>query len=757
MRTLTLLLVVLVTVSGCGKKPPAPVDPDPVNPAADPSAERAKLLTALKSSRPETVSAAADAIAPLADADPELLKALVEMLRDKSTAGLGRTRAGQVNSTREAAAFALVRVGPKGETALKAQGLPILKDGLLDPITAVREHTAYTLGTLGPTARPLSADLLKLCTDPDANVRGAAFDALKWVGVTDAVGLANLLTHASPDVRRLAAELVSGLSDVPSEAVGPFTGALSDDTEIVRAAAATGLALAGPKASPAVDALVGEIKKTYPADFDPMARQTDAEDAYWRALVAVGEPAAAPLADLLKHTNPIVRTFAARALGDIGPPAKAAAPALKTALTDRFAEVSLEAACSLCRLKESEADAVALVRNAIEAGQMSVPAAAIEVLPRMGAAAKELVPVALAKLTDANPYTRYAAVALVGTLSPADAEKVVPEVAKLAADEFAEVRRRAGATLERLGPAASPAAAALGKALPLEKDDIARDQFVDALAAMGKGAKPAVPALLPLIVDGNVTPATRLKIIAAVALADPASAEVAATLVKAATGADGVTKRAAALALATLNPMPPDAVAALVTLAKTDREQLTRIAAMKAFALAGAKAKAARADVAVIASGENPAPAAWGKVALAAIDGDVTKAAPTIRAGLSDRYLVARTAYAEALLMVGPTAADVPALLKLLREKPDGAKEAAVAALGRIGPGAKEAVPRLAELLDTGSGEVRAAAAEALGRIGPAAASAVPKLRERLTDPMAAAAARRALEQLGAKADRPKR
>ena len=739
MRTLTVLLVLLPLAVGCGKKKPPAPEPDTDAPA-DPSAERTKLFAALKSSRPETVLAAADQLAVLAETDPEVVKSLVEMLKEKTTAGPGRTRAGQVNSAREAAATALVRIGAKGEAALKSQGLPLLKDGLTDASAAVREHTAYTLGTLGPTAKPLSADLLKLCTDADASVRGAAFDALRWVGVTDTVGLANLLTHADADVRRLAAELMPSVTDVPATAVGPLTGALSDDTEIVRAAGATGLAAAGSKAASAIEALVGAIKKTYPAEFDPMARQTEAEDAYWRALVAIGEPAATALTDLLKHTNPLVRTFAARALGEIGPSAKAAAPALKTVLADRFVEVALEAACALCRLKEFEADAVALVKNAIETGTMSVPAAAIEVIPRMGAAAKELIPVALAKLSDANPNTRYAAVALVGTLPPAEAEKVVPDVAKSATDEFPEVRRRVAATLERLGPAASPAAAVLAKSLPDEKDDIAREQFVDALAAMGTGAKPAVPALLPLIADANVSPATRLKIVAAVALADPSSKEV-----------------AAALALATLNPMPADAVAALVTLAKTDREQLTRVVAMKALAVAGAKAKAARADVAAIASGENPAPAAWGKVALAAIDGDITKAAPTIRAGLNDRYVVARVVYAEALVMIGPTPADVPALLKLMREKMDGAKEASAAALGRIGPAAKEAVPRLIELLEDRSGEVRSAAAEALGRIGPAAAAAVPKLRERLTDPMAATAARRALDALGAKGERPKR
>jgi len=45
-----------------------------------------------------------------------------------------------------------------------------------------------------------------------------------------------------------------------------------------------------------------------------------------------------------------------------------------------------------------------------------------------------------------------------------------------------------------------------------------------------------------------------------------------------------------------------------VKLAKTDPEQLTRVVAMKALAIAGAKAKAARADVATIAGGENPPP-----------------------------------------------------------------------------------------------------------------------------------------------------
>src|SRR5437773_1186744 len=87
-----------------------------------------------------------------------------------------------------------------------------------DTTAADREHTAYTVGLLGPLARPLSADVMKLCTDPEEKVRGAAFDALRVIGVTDVPGFAALLTHENREVGRLAAELISGLPEVPDAA-----------------------------------------------------------------------------------------------------------------------------------------------------------------------------------------------------------------------------------------------------------------------------------------------------------------------------------------------------------------------------------------------------------------------------------------------------------------------------------------------------------------------------------------------------------
>jgi HEAT repeat protein len=151
----------------------------------------------------------------------------------------------------------------------------------------------------------------------------------------------------------------------------------------------------------------------------------------------------------------------------------------------------------------------------------------------------------------------------------------------------------------------------------------------------------------------------------------------------------------------------------------------------------------------------------WAKVALAALDGDVTKAAGVVRENLGNRSPNARAAAAEALLLVGPSAADVPALVRVIRDGTVSGKAAAAAALGRVGPGAKEAVPKLIPLITDAESEVRVAAADAAAAIGlPAAAPAVPRLRDALrdfpNDPPTVAAARRALARLGAEAEAPR-
>jgi HEAT repeat protein len=210
-------------------------------------------------------------------------------------------------------------------------------------------------------------------------------------------------------------------------------------------------------------------------------------------------------------------------------------------------------------------------------------------------------------------------------------------------------------------------------------------------------------------------------------------------------------RAAAARALGQLNPLPPDALNTLVKVAKADSKNPVRLAAYRALATAGPRAKPARAEIEALTTNPQPGLAAWAKVTLAAVDGDVSKAAPSVRAGLTDRNPTVRASSAEALLLVGPAQGDLPAILKLLKDASSTTRTAAATAAGRLGPFAKEAVPQLTRQLDDRDAEVRVAAAEALGHIGPASLPAVAKLKELRADPVVKTTAEKALERIGAK------
>ena len=743
-----------IALFGCGKKEPPPA-PAPGQggkgePTADPAAERNKQLAGLKVSRPETRRTSIEELSWIAEDDPAVLPALVELLKDKGTAGAGNTRADQINSTREAAALAILAC-TKGEAVMKEKGLPALREGLTDPSPVIREHTAYTIGQIGPIAKPLAPDVQKLCTDPEDKVRGVAFDTLRVIGVADPVALVKLLKHSDEEIVRLSAQLSPLVTDMPAEAVAPLSEALVSNNSNIRAAAAEGLAIAGPKAASAAPLLAEVIKKSYPDKFDPKAtlvRLDGPEAAYWKALARMGEAAVAPTAKLLEHPNARVRALAARALGEIGSGAKSATDALKKTLNDMFAIACVEAAVTLCKLGEAKDDALALIKKALDSPTDNVAATAIEGIFRMGADGKPLLPLALAKTGDANPYTRLAAITLVGLLPPEEATKAAADVGKQATDVEPEIRRRVGRVLEHLGPAAAPAADALGKALATEKELDIRDQFVEALVAMGAGAKPALPGLLPLVTEKGLYTPLRARALAAIVVADPSSPEVSTALVKAAADTDQTVRSAAADGMGKLDPLPPDALNTLVKMAKADSRYGPRVAALRAITAAGPRAKPARAEVEGMASGPQPGLALWAKVAVTAIDGDVNKSAPTVRAGLTDRNSQTRAAASEALLVIGPTIADLPVLLKLMKDVSDTTRAATATAAGRLGASAKDAVPQLRRLLDDREIEVRVAAADALGLIGPASLPAVARLKELLADPSVKHAAQRALDRI---------
>jgi HEAT repeat protein len=117
---------------------------------------------------------------------------------------------------------------------------------------------------------------------------------------------------------------------------------------------------------------------------------------------------------------------------------------------------------------------------------------------------------------------------------------------------------------------------------------------------------------------------------------------------------------------------------------------------------------------------------------------------------LDDR--LARAAWARKLSHLGGAA--VPALLRATADPDAGVREAAIHALGRIGPAAADAVETLAALLSDASGAVRWIAAWALCQVGPSAAAVADRLADALADESARLAAAEALAGLGIHLDR---
>jgi hypothetical protein len=134
-------------------------------------------------------------------------------------------------------------------------------------------------------------------------------------------------------------------------------------------------------------------------------------------------------------------------------------------------------------------------------------------------------------------------------------------------------------------------------------------------------------------------------------------------------------------------------------------------------------------------------------------------AVPALVKLLKDKDIGVREAAARGLGHIGPEAnSAVPALVELLKHKNTWLRRDAIDALEKIGPGAvpvfvelfrgpqrfgaanslakigPAAVPALTDLLKDKDGNLRALAAKTLGRIGPGAKTAVPALTQLLTD-----------------------
>jgi HEAT repeat protein len=268
--------------------------------------------------------------------------------------------------------------------------VPALQQALAGKDARLRRTAAYALTLIGPKAAPARGVLTEALADAEADVRALAAKALGRIGAEAKDALPKL--HAALTDRDAAVRVNAALAlwqiDASAAGLPVLTAALKEPQAFVREQACAALGTLGPKAAPAapellqtmadrearVRALCADALGKLPHTKAIRARLTEAltdraEDVRVSAARGLWSGAEASeraklvqtLAAALESESTMVRKRAAQLLGEFGPAARAAVPALLQSLRDRENAVR-EAAEAALRQIDPKAAAKAGVR-----------------------------------------------------------------------------------------------------------------------------------------------------------------------------------------------------------------------------------------------------------------------------------------------------------------------------------------------------------------------------------------------------------
>ena len=182
----------------------------------------------------------------------------------------------------------------------------------LESLVAAQEAALRLLGKFGYAASAAVPSVIQALADPSPRIQSAA---------------ASILVHIEPDARGLMPTLVQ---------------LLINGDESFRFGAAKALGCIDPNwlSDPGLAGAIADIAGQLGSEAGPGQVAVD-------IFVAIGEAALPLLIDALASGNRVARKNAAKALGQIGPAARAAIPALTRALQDNHPSVRDEAARAL--------------------------------------------------------------------------------------------------------------------------------------------------------------------------------------------------------------------------------------------------------------------------------------------------------------------------------------------------------------------------------------------------------------------------
>jgi HEAT repeat protein len=418
---------------------------------------------------------------------------------------------------------------------------------------------------------------------------------------------------------------------------------------------------------------------------------------------AAGAEAIPGLVAALKDRDALARAGAATDLGQLETVTRPALAALRSALRDEDPYVRIAAAQALARSDADDALGVSALAGALKDGDVAVRRSAVMALADLGAPARAAVPALLAALgEDSDAKARAGAAYALGQLAlvatprdPPSREAVAALAKALREDRDEGVREWAVRGLLKFGPDAGAAAAELTSALRDESRQVA-DLAADVLTRLGPGS---VPALVKALHDprcnahvaivchlGDLGPGGRL---AVPALVETLKDDEPGRVINAAAALVRIDRPAAARS----------AVPALIRILKDEDDSGWH---WKATQLLGEIGPDARAAGRVLCERLSSKKASVRRVTIEALEKirpGSECCEPLLRAAQSHGDVHVRSGAATALWHAGQRRQAVALLTEMLHDDDDRVSTLALLALGKIGPGARDALPALRRLL----------------------------------------------------------
>ncbi len=285
-----------------------------------------------------------------------------------------------------------------------------------------RQNAAAQLGSMGADAKGAVPALISALSDRAENVRIAVIEALVKIGPANGVPATPLVKRLSDPEKKVRAAAVKGLISMGAHSSIPLrrlidqklgyqplsemsTINLTEDEWHRLSKAAIALREIGPEAYGAVPVL---IKLANVSCDDVRARPSCfvTHGAATTALGRMGEKAVPLFIPMLENKSHKIRLMAAKALENIGPPAKDAVPILFKMLSEEKVSISRAAAKALGGIG---AAAIPPLLQALHDKHPIIREPAVKALIRMGPAAKQAAPELEEMLNDPKRWTRRAA------------------------------------------------------------------------------------------------------------------------------------------------------------------------------------------------------------------------------------------------------------------------------------------------------------------------------------------------------------